>query len=55
MSAGAHTPAMPTLVRGSIASPILAISSFGESESGELYFADLRGGTIHRITPSAKP
>ncbi len=55
VSAGAYTPATPTLVRGSPSSPSLMISSFGESDSGELYVADLRGGTIHRITASARP
>jgi glucose/arabinose dehydrogenase len=30
----------------------LSISSFGEDESGELYVADLQGGTVHRLVES---
>jgi hypothetical protein len=52
VSAGASSPATGTLVRSDTASPHLAISSFGESESGELYVCDLNGA-VYRIT--AKP
>ena len=52
VSAGAASPATGTLVRSDTASPHLAISSFGESESGELYVCDLNGA-VYRIT--AKP
>lgn len=31
------------------------ISTFGEDESGEIYFADLTSGTIHRIVKAEKP
>jgi glucose/arabinose dehydrogenase len=52
VSATAAAPVAGTLVRSDTASPHLAISSFGESESGELYVVDLNGG-VYRIT--AKP
>jgi glucose/arabinose dehydrogenase len=54
VSAGAYTPATPTLVRDATASPNLSISSFGESDTGELYVTDLSGGAVYRITASAK-
>jgi glucose/arabinose dehydrogenase len=53
VSATAAAPATPTLVRSTLASPRLAISSFGESESGELYVCDLNG-RVYRITATAK-
>jgi len=52
LSAGAAAPATGTLVRSDTQSPHLAISSFGESEAGELFVVDLNGA-IYRIT--AKP
>jgi glucose/arabinose dehydrogenase len=55
VSANAASPATPTLVRDATASPQLAISSFGESDVGELYVTDLNGGRVYRITASAKP
>jgi glucose/arabinose dehydrogenase len=33
----------------------MAVSSFGEDEAGELYVTDLSGGTVHRVTASARP
>jgi glucose/arabinose dehydrogenase len=53
VSATAAAPAIPTLVRTDTASPHLAISSFGESESGELYVCDLNGA-VYRITAAPK-
>jgi hypothetical protein len=55
VSAGAYTPAAPTLVRSDAASPRLAISSFGEDEHGELYVCDIAGGGVYRVTAVAKP
>ena len=50
VSAGARTPATPTLVRGVSASPHLMISSFGEDDAGELYVCDWSAGRVYRIT-----
>lgn len=55
VSAHAFTPTTPVLVRDTTASPQLAISSFGEDEAGELYVCDLTGGSIYRVTATAKP
>ncbi len=48
-------PLTPTLVRSDSASPHLAISSFGEDDAGEIYVCDLSGGTVYRVTATAKP
>jgi glucose/arabinose dehydrogenase len=55
VSAIAHTPTTPTLLRDATADPHLAISSFGSDESGELYVTDLNGGSVYRISATAKP
>ncbi|MEA2520121.1 MAG: hypothetical protein QOF49_2201 [Chloroflexota bacterium] len=54
VSAGVSSPATPVLVRDATASPRVAISSFGESDTGELYVTDL-GGAVYRVTARAKP
>ena len=54
MSPLASAPVTATLARDAIASPQLAISSFGEGDDGELYVCDLNG-SVDRITASVKP
>jgi len=53
VSATATAPATGTLVRSDTASPHLNISSFGESEAGELYVVDLNG-SVYRVTARPK-
>jgi glucose/arabinose dehydrogenase len=48
ISANARTPATSTLLLDTS----LSISSFGESEAGELYVVDRGGGTIYRLVDS---
>jgi glucose/arabinose dehydrogenase len=55
VNSGASTPATPTLVRDSTASPRLAISSFGEGDDGELYVVDLGGGAVYQVRATVKP
>jgi glucose/arabinose dehydrogenase len=54
VSANAHTPATPFLVRNPSASPHLMISSFGQDDDGELYVCDWQGGRIYKITAVAR-
>jgi glucose/arabinose dehydrogenase len=51
----AATPAVGTLVQDATDSPHLAISSFGEGDTGELYVTDLNGGGVYQVTATVKP
>ena len=55
MYATASTPATATLVHDATDSPHLAISSFGEGDTGELYVTDLNGGGVYQVTATVKP
>jgi len=55
ISSVASAPVTATVVRNTMASPHLAISSFGEDEAGELYVCDLATGSIYAISATVKP